>query len=98
MLSLIPPLSPSLFHLYTPPPPPPLYPKQKVQRLLKELENHDARNTDGDTLLHTYVRRQDKHKKDCLLALLMYGSCDVDGSNKQGFTPLHIAAEVSFLR
>ena len=67
---------------------------QKVRKHLSNLEDHNVLNSDGDTLLHTYIRRKDKHKKECLLSLLVYGDCDVDAENKQGVTPLHLAAEV----
>ena len=67
---------------------------QKVQKFLKDLQDHNEANENGDTLLHAFVRRRDKYSQDCLLALLVYGQCDVDGGNHQGFTPLHIAAEV----
>lgn len=67
---------------------------QKVQKHLKSLTDHNAVNSDGDTLLHAYIRRKDKHKNECLLTLLVYGNCDVDKENAHGFTPLHIAAEV----
>lgn len=72
-----------------------LLPSQKVQRYLKELQDHNELNEHGDTLLHAIVRRKDKYRQECLLALLVYGRCDVDGGNMQGFTPLHIAAEVA---
>ncbi|CAI8029956.1 85/88 kDa calcium-independent phospholipase A2 [Geodia barretti] len=69
----------------------------KVQKFLKELPDHNEANENGDTLLHAFVRRRDKYSQDCLLALLVYGQCDVDGGNHQGFTPLHIAAELNDL-
>ena len=65
-----------------------------VQRYLKELQDHNEVNENGDTLLHAIVRRKDKYRQECLLALLVYGRCDIDGGNTQGFTPLHIAVEV----
>ena len=71
-----------------------LFSLQKVQKYLKELRDHNKVNVNGDTLLHAYVRRKDKHRDECMLALLVYGQCSVDGANRQGFTPLHLAAEV----
>ena len=46
------------------------------------------------TPLHTYVRRTDKNKYDCLFALLVYGKCNVNMENEQGMAPLHVAAKV----
>ena len=92
-----PPFPPSLPSL--PPTPPSLSSlSQKVQKHHKSLPDHNTVDSDGDTLLHAYIRRKDKHRNECLLALLVYGNCDVDKENGHGFTPLHIAAEVSVER
>ena len=60
----------------------------------------NALNSEGDSVLHSIVRRQFKHhrekeqKQEYLMALLMYSDADVDLLNAQKTTALHIAVEV----
>lgn len=52
----------------------------------------------GDTPLHAYVSRKDKHKLDCLMTFLINApKCDVDMLNDDGNTALHLACKVSFV-
>ena len=68
---------------------------QHVQKLLKNNPDPDAVDDNGDTPLHAYVKRKDKHKFDCLTTLLIHSKCDLDKPNHDGMTALHLAAEVS---
>ena len=60
----------------------------------------NALNSEGDSVLHSIVRRQFKHhrekeqKQEYLTALLIYSDADVNLLNAQKTTALHIAVEV----
>ena len=60
----------------------------------------NALNSEGDSVLHSIVRRQFKHhrekeqKQEYLMALLIYSDADVNLLNAQKTTALHIAVEV----
>jgi len=68
---------------------------QHVQKLLKNNPDPDAVDDNGDTPLHAYVKRKDKHKFDCLVTFLIHSKCDLDKPNANDMTALHLAAEVS---
>ena len=57
----------------------------------------NALNSEGDSVLHSIVKRQFKHhrqKQEYLTALLMYSDVDVNLLNAQKTAALHIAVEV----
>ena len=64
-------------------------------KLLRSEVDPDAADEKGDTPLHAYVKRTDKHKFECLMALLVHSKCDLDKPDQEGMTPLHLAAQVS---
>ena len=57
----------------------------------------NALNSEGDSILHSIVKRQFKHhrqKQEYLTALLMYSDVDVNLLNAQKTAALHIAVDV----
>jgi len=68
---------------------------QHVLKLLRSEVDPDAADEKGDAPLHAYVKRTDKHKFECLMALLVHSKCDLDKPDEEGMTPLHLAAQVS---
>ena len=72
-----------------------LYAQQKaLKKLLRKVDDHDALDMNGDTPLHSYVRRRDKEKFNCIMTFLIHSKCDVNLPNREGQTALHLACEV----
>ena len=69
---------------------------QVLKKLLFEIENHNALDSNGDAPLHSYVRRRDKESFDCLVTFLTYSKCDINYHNIEGQTALHLACKVSY--
>jgi hypothetical protein len=68
---------------------------QVIKKLLFEIEDHNALDSNGDAPLHSYVKRRDKERFDCLVAFLTYSKCDINYQNIGGQTALHLACKVS---
>ena len=68
---------------------------QALKKLLSKVEDHDAWDKNGDAPVHSYLRRRDKEKFNCLMTLLIHSHCDVNLANKDGQTALHLACEAS---
>ena len=69
--------------------------------LLKFEDSVNSYNRQGDTLLHSLVKKQfaqRKHylKRDLLTALLTYSDADVNLWNDDKNTALHLAVQVMF--
>ena len=69
---------------------------QKVLKYLGKKGIDSGFLHDGDTPLHAYVRRQDKHKMECLMTFLVHADYDVDMVNDDGDSPLHLACKVGW--
>ena len=69
---------------------------QVLKKLLFEIENHNALDSNGDAPLHSYVRRRDKESFDCLVTFLTYSKCNINYQNIEGQTALHLACKVSY--
>ena len=63
-------------------------------KLLFEIKDHNILDKNGETPLHSYVRRTDKEKFNCLMTFLIHSKCDVNLPNREGRTALHLACEV----
>ena len=72
----------------------PLHIPQDLKKLLMKVEDHNVLDFNGDAPVHSYIRRRDKEKFNCLMTLLIYSKCDVNLPNKDGQTALHLACEV----
>ena len=68
---------------------------QVLKKLLFEIEDHNALDSNGDAPLHSYVKRRDKERFDCLVTFLTYSKCDINYQNIDGQTALHLACKVS---
>ena len=68
---------------------------QSLKKLVFEIEDHNALDSNGDAPLHSYVKRTDKERFDCLVTFLTYSKCDVNFLNIEGQTALHLACIVS---
>lgn len=73
---------------------PTLHCLQELLKLLFKVTDHNALNQDGDAPLHSFVKRRDKEKFNCLMAFLIHSKCDVNLTNREGQTALHLACEV----
>ena len=71
---------------------------QDLKKLLVKVVDHNELDANGDTPVHSYVRRRDKEKFKCLMTMLIHGDCDVNMPNKDGQTALHLACEVKRCR
>ena len=68
---------------------------QVLKKLLFEIEDHNAFDSKGDAPLHSYVKRRDKERFDCLVTFLTYSKCDINYLNIDGQTALHLAYKVN---
>ena len=66
-----------------------------VKKLLFDITDHNALDTNGDAPLHCFVKRKDKEKFNCLITFLIHSKCDVNLPNTDGQTALHLACQVS---
>ena len=64
---------------------------QHVMKLLFEVKDHNIQDANGDMPVHSYVKNQ---RFDCLMTFLIHSKCDVNLTNRDGYTALHLACQV----
>lgn len=70
---------------------------QDLKNLLGQARDHNALDANGDAPLHCFVKRKDREKFNCLMALLIHSKCDINLPNKDGQTALHLACQVKII-
>ena len=68
----------------------------KIMKLLiQKGVNLQIRNSKGDTILHTFIKKKnltDQRKLEVIAYLLKQNGINVDAKNREGETPLHLSA------